>query len=387
MADLKPLPDREAPIPFIDLKAQQERIRPALDRAMARVLDHGQYIMGPEIGTFEARLAAFAGARQAISCASGTDALLIMLMANGIGPGDAVICPAFTYTATPECIALLGATPVFADVRPDTFNLDVDALAGALDAASKAKLKPRAVMVVDLFGLPADYTQLLPFARQHGLIVIADAAQAFGASHHGRRVGQFGQATALSFFPAKPLGCYGDGGAILTDDDGLAEVMRSIRLHGKGDDKYDIIRVGINGRMDTLQAAILLEKLAIFDDEIAARQRVAERYCAGLSDVVAVPAVPDGLNSVWAQYTLTVPDGKRDGLSKSLSARGVPTMVYYPRGLHEQTAYRHCPVSTFGVPVATRLARQVLSLPMHPYLDAATQDRIIGAVRTCLSEL
>ena len=384
MASLKPVPKgtgpSDQPLPFIDLQAQQARIRPALDRAIARVLDHGQYIMGPEVGLLEKRLSAFTGAPHAISCASGTDALLIILMAKGIGVGDAVICPAFTYTATPECIALLGATPVFADVREDTFNLDVNALPAALEAARMAGLKPRAIMAVDLFGLPADYDALLPFAKEHGLFVVADAAQSFGAAYKGRRVGGFGLATATSFFPAKPLGCYGDGGAIFTGDDGLAEVMRSIRLHGKGDDKYDIVRVGINGRLDTMQAAILLEKLAIFEDEIAARQRVAQRYTAGLHNHVKVPEVPNGLNSVWAQYTLTIPAGKRDGLGKALAGRGIPTMVYYPRGLHEQTAYQHYPVASGGVPVSARLPREVLSLPMHPYLDQETQSRVIAAV-------
>ena len=394
MAALKPAPKAPAPasvssgaaIQFIDLKAQQERIRPALDRAIARVLDHGQYIMGPEIGELEQRLASFTGARHAISCASGTDALLMILMAKGVGPGDAVICPAFTYTATPECIALLGATPVFADVLADTFNLDVDALPGALDAARKAGLRPRAIMAVDLFGQPADYDRLLPFAQEHDLFVVSDAAQSFGSTYKGRRAGTFGLATATSFFPAKPLGCYGDGGAIFTDDDALAEAMKSIRLHGKGSDKYDIVRVGINGRLDTLQAAILLEKLAIFEDEIAARQRVAQRYTAALHNVIKVPEVPTGLTSVWAQYTLTVPGGKRDALMKALAGRGIPTMVYYPRGLHEQTAYRDCPVAVGGVPVAARLPQEVLSLPMHPYLDEVTQGRVIAAVGEVLGE-
>ena len=369
-----------AAIPFIDLDTQQARIRPAIDRAIARVLDHGQYIMGPEVADLERRLAAFTGARHAISCASGTDALLVILMAKGIGPGDAVICPAFTYTATPECIALLGATPVFADVSAETFNLDPAKLGSAVGAARKAGLRPRAVMAVDLFGLPADYRALLPAAEAEGLFVVADAAQSFGARARGQRTGTFGLATATSFFPAKPLGCYGDGGAIFTDDDGLAEVMRSIRLHGKGGDKYDIVRVGINGRLDTLQAAILIEKLAIFEDEIAARQAVADRYSRGLRELGGTPGVPDGMASVWAQYTLTVPGGRRDGLAKALAAKGIPTMVYYPRGLHEQTAYRHHPLPEGGVPVATRLPRDVLSLPMHPYLDAATQDRIIAEV-------
>ncbi len=373
-----------SPIAFIDLAAQQARIRPNLDRAIKKVLDHGQYIMGPEVGELERKLAAFTGARHAITVSSGTDALLMVLMAKGVGRGDAVICPAFTYTATPECIALLGATPVFAEVREDTFNLDANALPDALEAARRQGLKPRAIMAVDLFGQPADYDTILPFAREHDLFVVSDAAQSFGAAYKGRNVGTFGLATATSFFPAKPLGCYGDGGAVFTDDDKLADTMRSIRLHGKGDDKYDIVRVGINGRLDTMQAAILIEKLAIFDDEIRARQRIAERYTRSLDNLVATPHVPDGLSSVWAQYTIKLPAGKRDGVMKALADRGVPTAVYYPRGLQEQTAYKDCPVSIRGVEVATRLPREVLSLPMHPYLDEATQQRITEAVKDVL---
>ncbi|MGD9805569.1 MAG: DegT/DnrJ/EryC1/StrS family aminotransferase [Hyphomicrobiaceae bacterium] len=375
------------PLPFIDLAKQQARIRDRLDKAVARVLDHGQYIMGPEVAELEAQLAKFSGARHALAVSSGTDALLVILMALGIGPGDAVICPAFTYTATPECIALLGATPVFAEVCEETFNIDVARLPDAVAAARKASLTPRAVMAVDLFGLPADYDALLKSAAEHGLQVISDAAQSFGASSHGRRVGTFGIATATSFFPAKPLGCYGDGGAILTDDDRLAEVMNSIRQHGKGGDKYDIVRVGINGRLDTVQAAVLLEKLAIFADEIERRQAVAERYTRALHNVVATPVVPDGLVSVWAQYTLRIADGKRDALAKALAARGVPTAVYYPRPLHHQTAYANCPIATSGVDVATRLSASVLSLPMHPYLEPADQDRVVDELRTALREI
>jgi dTDP-4-amino-4,6-dideoxygalactose transaminase len=369
------------PIAFVDLKAQQRRIRGEIDRAVARVLDHGQYIMGPEIAELERALATFCGAKHAITCSSGTDALLMIMMAQGIGPGDAVICPAFTYTATPEAIALLGATPVFCDVRADTFNIDVASLPGAIDAAKTAGLTPRALMAVDLFGLPADYNTLLPFAKDNGLFVISDAAQGFGAVYHGRKVGTFGLATATSFFPAKPLGCYGDGGAILTDDDTHAELLRSIRLHGKGGDKYDIVRVGINGRLDTLQAGILLAKLAIFPDEIEARQRVAARYNQGLHNVVTTPHVPASLTSVWAQYTITLPVGKRDPLMKFLAARGIPTAVYYPRGLHEQSAYTHYPIGTAGVAKSERLPQEVLSLPMHPYLDDNSIDRITAAIR------
>lgn len=368
------------PISFIDLKAQQARIRDRLDRAIMRVLDHGNYIMGPEIEAFEKQLAAFAGAKHAVSCASGTDALLIVLMANGIGPGDAVICPAFTYTATPEVIALLGATPVFADVRADTFNLDPARLPDAIDAARRKGLKPRAIIAVDLFGQPADYDAIQPIADANGMFVLADAAQGFGGQIGARKAGTFGLATATSFFPAKPLGCYGDGGAILTGDDALADVMRSIRLHGKGDDKYDIVRIGINGRLDTLQAAILIEKLAIFAEEIVLRQAVAARYSAALQGAVAVPTVPSGMASVWAQYTILIPGGRRDAVQKKLAAEGIPTQVYYPRALHQQTAYKSSPVATGGVAVSERLPGEVLSLPMHPYLEVADQERIVEAV-------
>ena len=374
-----------AAISFIDLKAQQERIRPQINRALARVLEHGQYIMGPEVAELEARLAAYCDVKHAITCASGTDALLMIMMAKGIGPGDAVICPAFTYPATPEAIALLGATPVFCDVSADTFNIDVETLGSALESARRAGLAPRAIMAVDLYGLCADYDALLPIADAHGLFVISDAAQSFGAGYRGRKSGCFGLATATSFFPAKPLGCYGDGGAIFTDDDALASDLRSIRLHGKGADKYDIVRVGVNSRLDTMQAAILLAKLDIFPSEIEARQRVADRYSEGLHNIVTVPRVTAGLASVWAQYTIRVPEQQRDALMKRLAAVGVPTAVYYPRGLHEQPAYSHCPVGTTGVQVAASLAREVLSLPMHPYLSDATVDRIVGDVHEAMT--
>ena len=263
------------PIAFNDLKHQQGRIRDRIDRAIARVLDHGIYIMGPEVEELERTLADFAGAKHAIACSSGTDALLIALLALGVGRGDAVICPGFTFTATPEAIALLGATPVFADVDEATFNLDPRSLEAALDAARQHGLEPRVILAVDLFGQPADYDAILPFAQAHGLLVLADGAQSFGATTRGRKVGTLGLATATSFFPAKPLGCYGDGGAIFTGDDELADAMRSVRLHGRGAGKYDIVRVGINGRLDTVQAAILLEKLRIFPEEIGLRQTVA----------------------------------------------------------------------------------------------------------------
>ncbi|MDA7946884.1 MAG: DegT/DnrJ/EryC1/StrS family aminotransferase [Hyphomicrobiaceae bacterium] len=382
---LSKMPEPETqpqPLAFIDLAAQQARIRPQLDEAIARVLDHGKYIMGPEVREFEANLAGFCGAEYAISCSSGTDALLMVLMAKDIGPGDAVICPAFTFTATPEVIALLGATPVFADVREDTFNLDPDGLEDAVSAAKEAGLAPKAIVAVDLFGLPADYDAIEKFADDNGLWVLADAAQGFGAVYKNRKVGKFGLATATSFFPAKPLGCYGDGGAILTDDAGLAADLDSIRVHGKGTEKYDNVRIGINGRMDTIQAAVLIEKLKIFTDEIEARDKVATNYSAALagSNGLSVPVVPDGLTSVWAQYTLRVPSERRDGLAAALKAKGVPTAVYYPKPLHHQTAYRDYPVPAGGLGVSERLATEVLSLPMHPYLDDAMQDHVVKSL-------
>jgi dTDP-4-amino-4,6-dideoxygalactose transaminase len=371
---------RHAPVPFIDLEAQQARIRGRVDAAIARVLDHGQYIMGPEVGELERQLAEFSGARFAMSCSSGTDALLMAMMVKGVGPGDAILCPGFTYTATPETIALLGATPVFVDVDPLTFNVDPKLLGNGLDAASKAGLKPVGIIAVDLFGLPADYAAVETFAKEHGLWVLADAAQSFGATQGARKVGTMGEMTATSFFPAKPLGCYGDGGAIFTNDEQIADIIKSIRLHGKGADKYDIVRIGINGRLDTLQAAILIEKLAIFADEIAARDRVASRYAAGLKGAVGVPAVPSGSTSVWAQYTVTMPAGQRDAVMKKLQADGVPTAVYYPKPLHHQAAYQHYPVAGNGLASSERLPYEVLSLPMHPYLSEDTQAMIIDRV-------
>jgi dTDP-4-amino-4,6-dideoxygalactose transaminase len=382
------LPDRlaaansAAPIAFNDLAAQQARIRGRLDRAIARVLDHGQYIMGPEVAELERRLCQFTGAPYAISCASGTDALLIALMALGVGRGDAVLCPAFTFTATPEAVALLGATPVFVDVTPETFNLAPEGIAGGVETARAHGLRTVGVIAVDLFGLPADYARLAPLAQEHGLFVLADAAQSLGAAQGERRVGTFGTVTATSFFPAKPLGCYGDGGAIFTSDADLAQRMESIRLHGKamGADKYAIERIGVNGRLDTLQAAILIEKLAVFKEEIELRRRVAARYAEGLGDAVMTPKVPLGWQSVWAQYTIRAPAKFRNKLAADLKTNGIPTAVYYPRPLHHQAAYRGYPVSKEGVPISERLSLEVLSLPMHPYLEPPQQHRIIDAI-------
>jgi dTDP-4-amino-4,6-dideoxygalactose transaminase len=372
------------PVPFIDLAAQRRRLGSSVDDAVTRVLNHCQFILGPEVRAFEAELAAFCGAKHVVTCASGTDALVLGLRAMGIGPGDAVICPSFTFCATAEVAALVGATPVFVDVDALTFNIDVKGIPGAVAAAKAAGLTPKALIPVDLFGLSADHAALAAAAEAANLLILDDAAQAFGALYQNRRLGTFGHATATSFFPAKPLGCYGDGGAVMTDDDALADAMRSLRMHGQGSDKYDNIRIGLASRLDTIQAAVLSEKLKIFPEEIDARNVVARRYAEALADVATVPTVPAGYTSVWAQYTLRLPAGRRDALAATLKAEGIPTAIYYPIPLHKQQAYKNYPVGQGGVAVSERLAAEVISLPMHAYLDAPTQDRIVDAVRRAL---
>jgi dTDP-4-amino-4,6-dideoxygalactose transaminase len=377
---------RPEPVPFIDLAAQRRRLGKSVDEAVSRVLTHCQFINGPEVAQLEADLAAFCGARHVVTCASGTDALLMVLMAKGIGRGDAVLCPSFTFCATGEAVALTGATPVFVDVDEATFNMDPASLKRGIATAIKLGLKPRAVIPVDLFGHPADHDAIGAIAEAEGLFVLDDAAQGFGASYKGRRIGTSALATATSFFPAKPLGCFGDGGAIFTDDAALAETLRSIRVHGQGSDKYDNVRLGITGRLDTVQAAILIEKLKIFDDEIAARNKVAAHYAQGLGNVVTVPRLAGGCTSVWAQYTIRLPEGcDRDGFAAKLKAQGIPTAIYYPKSMHQQTAYRDFPVADGGLPVCESLSCDVISLPMHAYLDEPTQERIIRAVRGVLS--
>ena len=372
-------------IPFIDVVAQRLRLGGAIDAAVARVLGHCQFILGPEVREFEAELAAFCGAKHVVTCASGTDALVLALRAKGIGPGDAVICPSFTFCATAEVVALVGATPVFVDVDAATFNIDAKGIAGAVAAAKRAGLKPKAVIPVDLFGLSADHAAVASAIKAEDLFILDDAAQGFGATFNNRRLGSFGHATATSFFPAKPLGCYGDGGAVITDDGDLADIMRSLRMHGQGSDRYDNVRIGLASRLDTIQAAILIEKLKIFPDEIAARDRVARRYSEALSDIVTTPSVPPGMSSVWAQYTVRVSSNRRDALAAALKAEGIPTAIYYPIPLHRQQAYKHYPVGEGGVAVSDRLAGEVISLPMHAYLDEPTQDRIVAAVRRALA--
>jgi len=373
---------RPEPVPFIDLAAQRRRLGKSVDEAVARVLDHCQFINGPEVAQLEAELADYSGARHVVTCASGTDALLMVLMAKGVGRGDAVFCPSFTFCATGEAVALIGATPVFVDVDAATFNMDPNSLKRGIATAIKAGLKPRAVIPVDLFGQSADHDAIGAIAEAEGMFVLDDAAQAFGASYKGRRLGTFGLVTATSFFPAKPLGCFGDGGAIFTDDGELAETLRSVRVHGQGSDKYDNVRLGLTGRLDTVQAAILIEKLKIFDDEIAARNKVAALYAQGLGNVVTVPRIASECTSVWAQYTIRLPHGSdRDSFAAKLKAQGIPTAIYYPKSMHQQTAYRDFPAADGGLPASESLSCDVISLPMHAYLDEPTQERIIKAVR------
>ncbi|HEY8614864.1 DegT/DnrJ/EryC1/StrS aminotransferase family protein [Phenylobacterium sp.] len=380
------------PIPFIDLQAQRQRLGQPLEDAILKVVRSGAYIMGPEIAAFEAALGAFGDAPHVLSCASGTDALILPLMAWGIGPGDAVFCPSFTFAATAEVMPLVGASPVFVDVLPDTYNMDPASLEAAIAAVKAAgELTPRAIIAVDLFGQPADYPALRAIADAHGLKLIADSAQGFGCTLHGQHPIHWADVATTSFFPAKPLGAYGDGGAVLTKDARLHDLLVSLRVHGQAvksdlegrtfehDPRYLNVRVGTNSRMDTIQAAVLLEKLKIFPDEIAARNRVAARYAQGLSDVVTTPTVIEGGVSVWAQYTIEAEN--RDGLAAALREKGVPTAVYYPLPIHRQGVYSGYPVAPGGLPVTDGKASRVISLPMHPYLTEADQDQVIAAVR------
>ncbi|PNU18672.1 aminotransferase DegT [Geothermobacter hydrogeniphilus] len=364
---------------FIDLKAQQERIRPQIDAAIKRVLDHGQYIMGPEVFELERQLAEFVGVRHAIGCSSGTDALLLGLMAYEVGPGDAVFTTPFTFFATCEVIALLGATPVFVDIDPRTFNIDPIKLGQAIErVVEEGKLKVRGIIPVDLYGLPADYDAIMPLAEKHGLFVLEDAAQAFGATYKGRKAPGLGHVGTTSFFPAKPLGCYGDGGAVFTDDDDLAEKIRSLLVHGKGPDKYNNVRIGLNARLDTIQAAILIEKLKIYPEEIELRQVAAERYSKSLCEMAGVmtPHIPDGYASVWAQYTIQCQN--RDDLQFRLSKAAIPTMVYYVKPVCLLDAMSYLNNQDGSFPVAEKMARQVLSLPIFPYLAKNQQFEILA---------
>lgn len=365
---------------FIDLGAQRARIEERLNKAVLKVVAEGRYILGPEVAEFEKKLGEYLGVKHVIACANGTDALHMPLMAKGIGAGHAVFCPAFTFAATAEVVALVGAEPVFIDVDPDTLNINVDQLKQAIAAIRKeGRLEPKAIIPVDLFGLAADYQQIQAIAEAEGLFVLEDAAQSIGGKSGNVMCGAFGHVGATSFYPAKPLGCYGDGGAMFTNDDEMADTLRSILFHGKGETQYDNVRIGLNSRLDTIQAAVLLEKLAILEDEMIARDRIARRYAEGLKDVVKVPVLKAHERSAWAQYTIET--DKRDELKAHLQAEGIPSVVYYVKPLHQQTAYKHYPVAPGGLPVSESLPQRVLSLPMHPYLSDADQDKIIAAIR------
>jgi len=382
-------------IPFIDLKTQQERIRPQIDAAIKRVLDHGKYIMGPEVYELEEELAEFVGSRHCISCSSGTDALLIGLMAYGVGPGDAIFTTPFTFIATAEVISLLGATPVFVDIDPDTYNIDPKKLELAIQAVKAnnpsihplpsafslqpSALVPRGIIPVDLFGLPADYDAILPIADKYGVFVLQDSAQAFGAQYKGKICPSHGHMGATSFFPAKPLGCYGDGGATFTDDDNLAEIMRSIRIHGKGTDKYNNVRIGLNGRIDTIQAAILLEKLKIYPGEIDLRQRVAKRYSPLSTLNCALQKVPEGSLSVYAQFCIE--SDQREQIQAKFKESSIPTAIYYPRPVHLLDAYSDLGYGEGDFLVAEKVSERIFALPMHPYLKEDDQVMMVESMR------
>ena len=382
-------------VAFIDLKAQQDVIRPNLEKNIHQVLRHGRYILGPEVQELEEKLAKFVGVKHCIGVSSGTDALLMCLMAQEVGPGDAVFTTPFTFIATAEVVSLLGATPVFVDIDPATYNIDPENLKLAIKAVKNRdssiyplptdasgnpiELNPKGIIPVDLFGLPADYDSIMAIAAEHNLFVLEDAAQGLGGTYKGSVAGGLGHMGATSFFPAKPLGCYGDGGAIFTDDDETAEILRSIRVHGKGVDKYDNIRVGLNARLHTMQAAILLEKLDIFHREIEQRQRVAATYTEMLHGTsFTVPFVPDGLQSVWAQYSLLCED--RDRIQNGLKSQGIPTAVYYGKPLHLQPAYSALNYTHGDMPNSEHISRHIFSLPMHPYIEHSEIARIVDAI-------
>ena len=363
------------PTQFIDLAAQQKLIRPQIDVAIKKILDHGQYIMGPEVKEFEGKLRDFTGAKHALTCANGTDALTLVLMAWGIESGDAIFVPSFTYVSTAEAPAQLGATPFFVDVSEDNFNIDPQSFKQAIIDSRELGLKPKVVIAVDLFGQPADVDAITEIAHAEGIKVLVDGAQSFGATSKDRRVGSMGDATTTSFFPAKPLGCYGDGGAVFSSSDEDAEIINSIRLHGKGSQKYDNIRIGMNSRLDTLQAAILIEKLKIFDKELISRAQVAARYSSALAEHFKVPRLNPYTTSAWAQYTLIVDD--RQSIQAKLNSSGIPSVIYYPIPLSKQGGYEHYPRVSSKTDVSEALASSVLSLPMHPYLKEVSQDNII----------
>ena len=369
-----------APVNFIDLKAQQSVIRDRIDQAISRVLDHGQYIMGPEVKEFENDLRLYTGVKHALTCANGTDALTLVMMAWNVGPGDAVFIPSFTYVASAETPAQLGATPFFIDVEKDTFNLCPQSLKQAITDARKMGLNPCLVIAVDLFGQPANFKSIYEITKNENIKVLVDGAQSFGACIDHKKVGNYGDAATTSFFPAKPLGCYGDGGAVLTNNDELNHLVNSIRLHGKGTEKYDNVRIGVNSRLDTIQAAILIEKLKIFPEEIEKRNNIATIYSQGLKGVsgLITPKLLKNTSSVWAQYTLRLK--YRDRIKNALSKNKIPSVVYYPKSLTQQMGYKEFPIVSSGVNVSDELPATVLSLPMHPYLRRDVLDKIVDIV-------
>ncbi len=374
-------------LPFIDLKAQQARIRDDVDARLAKVLDHGAYIMGPEVKELEETLGAWAQTKHVISCSSGTDALILALLGLGLRPGQGVICPSFTFAATAEAMAVLGASAIFADVDPHSFNLDPRNLSSALQAGIDAGLEVVGIMPVGLFGMPADIFAIRDFAKKHGLWMIDDAAQSFGATLNDIPVGKLADATCTSFFPAKPLGCYGDGGALFTDSDEIAEIAVSCRVHGMGKTKYHNERIGMTARLDTMQAAILLSKLTIFKEELIARQNVADSYNALLGDSVITPRLSQGATSAWAQYTVKLPTGlDRGAVQEHLAAKGVPTMIYYPIPMHKQAPYQRYPVANGELAITDKLCDIVLALPMHPYMEEAQIVKVADALKEAVNQ-
>jgi dTDP-4-amino-4,6-dideoxygalactose transaminase len=371
------------PTQFIDLKAQQDKIRSKIDTAIQKVLDHGQYIMGPEVKEFESELINFTGSKHALTCANGTDAISLVLMAWGVGPGDAVFVPSFTYIATAESPAQLGATPFFVDVDKNTFNINPSSFKQAILDCRNLGLRPKAVIPVDLFGQPCDVDKITEIAHQEGIKVLVDAAQSFGGISKGRKVGCMGDATTTSFFPAKPLGCYGDAGAIFTQNHNDAELINSIRLHGKGSHKYENVRIGLNSRMDTIQAAILTEKIKIFPNELLARQNVADLYNNLLKEVVKIPFCEEGHISAWAQYTITLDN--RNVIQDALKKKNIPSIIYYPIPLSKQAGYDNYPSVSSGLETSNYLSERVLSLPMHPYLEAYEIERISKEISSLIN--
>lgn len=367
---------------FIDLQKQYQHLKSRIDRRIQTVLDHGKYILGPEVKELEEKLSEYVGVKHAIGVANGTDALQLSLMALDVGPGDAVFTTTFTFFATAEVISLVGAHPVFVDIEEQTYNIDPKKLEQAIEKVVKeGKYVPKAIISVDLFGLPADYSSISAISEKYGLKIIEDAAQGFGGSINGKMAGSFGDIATTSFFPAKPLGCYGDGGAVFTNDDELAEKVISLRVHGKGKDKYDNVRIGLNSRLDTLQAAILLEKLAEFPQELILRQAVADRYRAALHNQFHVPHVPEGYASSWAQYTIRPTEGTREDYMSALKVSGIPTAIYYGKNMHEQTAFSDIGHNKQGdFPVAEAMSASVFSLPMHPYLESDELEKILTAI-------